>query len=449
MIDWNGDKMEFILENNLIVNGLCQSTEKAIKAFLTLPNPAYLEAERHGRWTGGIPNNLYYFEETDSGLICPRGAARQIYRIAQDHGEPIQVIDHRRVLEPIDFRFNGKLRPYQQKAVDAVLARDSGVLEASTGSGKTVMALATLANRKQPTLILVHTKELLNQWCLRIRSFLGIEAGTIGNGKFDIQPVTVGTVQSVRKHLDTLPQQFGFLVVDECHRTPSSTFTECCEAFDAKYLLGLSATPFRRDGLSKVIFLYLGNRVHRVDPEQLRNIGAVLKPEIVTVETGFRYNYQDDYSKMVSALTCNEQRNHLIVETLKANQNGGTALVVSARIAHLELLANGLSGNGVAVLTGQTPAKEREQIVADLAQGKIKVLFSTLSLISEGFDQTGLHDLFIVSPIKYHGRLIQTVGRVLRPETGKLPRVFDFVDLNQPVLRVQARKRQAAYKSIA
>lgn len=134
MIDWNGDKMEFILENKLIVNRLCQGTEEAIKTFLTLPNPAYLEAERHGRWTGGIPNNLYYFEETDSGLICPRGAARQIYCIAQDHGESIQVIDHRRVLEPVDFLFNGKLRQYQQKAVEAVLGRTDGVLEASTGS---------------------------------------------------------------------------------------------------------------------------------------------------------------------------------------------------------------------------------------------------------------------------------------------------------------------------
>lgn len=441
--------MDFVLENKLTFKGLCQSTEKAIKAFLTLPNPAYQEAIRHARWTGGIQPELFFYEETDTGLACPRGAARQVYRIAQKHGESIQVIDRRRVLESVNFSFSGKLRPYQQEAVDAVLRRNDGVLEASTGSGKTVMALAAIAARKQPTLILAHTKELLNQWRDRIHSFLGIKAGTIGNGNFDIQPVTVGTVQSVRKHLDTLPKQFGFLVVDECHRTPSTTFTECCEAFDAKFLLGLSATPIRRDGLTRLIYFYLGDRVHRLDPEHLRNIGAVLRPEIVSVETDFRYDYQDDYPKMLSALTCDKDRNCLIIETLRTNLNGGTALVVSDRVDHLQTLANGIPEKGVAILTGQTPKKQREKIVADLAQGKIKVLFSTISLIGEGFDQAGLHDLFIASPIKFQGRLTQVVGRILRPQDGKKPRVFDFVDSKQPVLRSQARKRHAFYEKLA
>ncbi len=441
--------MNFEIGCKLKLKKMNSSTSKAIRDLLTLPNPAYQEAKKHGRWVGGTPKSLYFFEETDSGLICPRGAARQIYRIAQKHGESIEVIDRRRVLEPVDFRFNGKLRPYQQKAVEDILVRDSGVLEASTGSGKTVMAIAVIVARKQPTLILVHTKELLNQWCDRINSFLGGEAGMIGDGKLDVRSVAVGTVQTVRKYFDTLPQHFGQLIVDECHRTPSATFTECCAAFDAKYLMGMSATTFRRDGLTRVIFFFLGDMVHRVDPEQLRNIGAVLKPEIVTVETGFRYDYQDDYSRMVTALARDENRNNLIVETIRENLNGGSALVVSDRIEHLETLAKGFNGHGYSVLTGQIQKTEREKIVADLARGKIKVLFSTLSLIGEGFDSAGLHDLFIASPVKYHGRLIQTVGRILRPEDGKQPRVFDFVDRQQPVLRAQARKRQAVYRQIA
>ena len=441
--------MNFIINNKLTVNGFSQKAGEATRAMLTMPNPKYREALKQGRWTGNIHPELRFYNKTGTGLTCPRGAARQIYRLCQQHGENINLVDHRRVLEPVDFYFKGELRPYQQKAIDAVLGRTDGVLEASTGSGKTVMALATLATRKQPALILTHTLELLNQWRERIRSFLGVEAGTVGDGKLDIQPVTVATVQSARKQLDTLPQHFGQLIVDECHRTPSTTFTECCEAFDAKYLVGLSATPFRRDGLTRAIYLYLGDRVHRVNPEQLRNIGAVLKPEIVTVETGFRYDYQDDYSRMVTALAQDAGRNDLIIETLRENLNGGTALVVSDRIAHLETLASGFPGNGVAILTGQTPKQERERIADDLATGKIKVLFSTLSLIGEGFDQAGLYDLYIASPIKFQGRLTQVVGRILRPEDGKQPRVFDFVDRQQPVLRAQARKRQAVYRQIA
>ena len=441
--------MNFEVGCKLKLENIKPSTAKAVKDFLTLPNPVHQEAIRHGRWTGNIPAKLKFYQESGAKLIVPRGSARQIHRIAREHGEDVRFVNKRRTLKPIDFNFKGELRPYQQKAVEDILRRDSGVLDASTGSGKTVMAIAVIAARKQPTLILTHTLALLDQWRNRIHSFLGTEAGMIGDGKLDVQPVTVGMVQSARKHLDTLPQHFGQLIVDECHKTPSTTFTECCAAFDARYLLGLSATPFRRDKLTRVIFFYLGDMVHRVDPEHLRKVGAVLTPKVFTVETDFSYDYQDDYPKMITALTCDEQRNRLIIETLRENLNGGTALVVSDRIAHLELLSNGFPGNGTAILTGQTPKQEREKIVDDLVRGKIKVLFSTLSLISEGFDQAVLVDLFLASPIKFHGRLIQTVGRVLRPEDGKRPRVFDFIDSQQPVLRAQARKRQAVYKRLA
>lgn len=439
--------MKITINKQAAISGCNPETAKSIKRFLTMANPAYQEAKKQGRWTGGIPKNLHFFAEAGSDLIFPRGAVRQVYEICKQHGENINIVDNRRELDPIKISFTGTLRPYQQKAVDDVLKRSGGVLEAPTGSGKTIMAMAVIAERKQPTLILVHTRELLNQWCERIRSFLGINAGIIGSGKLDIQPVTVGTVQTIRKHLDTLPKNFGFLIVDECHRTPSRTFTECVDAFDTKYMMGLSATPFRRDGLTRLIHLYLGETVHQVNSEHLRNIGAVLRPEIVSVETRFQYNYADDYAEMISALTCDEQRNRLIIKTLRENLNGGTALVVSDRIDHLKTLANGISEKGIAILTGKTPSKEREQIVNALAQGEVKVLFSTISLIGEGFDECGLHNLFIASPIKFQGRLTQVIGRILRPQNGKQARVFDFVDLYQPVLRSQAFKRQDYYET--
>ena len=359
--------MNFEIGCKLKLENIKPSTTKAIKAMLTMPNPAYQEALKRGRWTGGIPENLHFYDESGSDLIVPRGAASQIFRICRQRGEKIEIIDRRRTLEPVEFTFNGTLRPYQQEAVDSVLRCADGVLNAPTGSGKTVMALAVIAARKQPTLILVHTREILYQWCDRIRSFLGIEAGIIGDGKFDIRPVTVGMVQTVRKHLDNLSQYFGQVIVDECHRTPATTFTDCVKGFDARYLLGLSATPFRRDGLTKAIYIYLGDRAYKVDSKHLQRIGAVLRPEIVTVNTDFQFDYRDNYAAMVTALTENKGRNRLIIQTLKSQQNGGAALVVSDRIAHLKAMANDISGDGIAILTGQTPPGERKRIVDDLA----------------------------------------------------------------------------------
>ena len=410
---------KLLVSNKVELTAVSGAIHNQLKQQLTMVNPRYDDARKYGRYTGNIPEKLIFYQEHANSLCFPRGYLRKALYVCFQHDINPTIEDHRRVLEPIELSFFGRLRLYQQQAVDAVLRRDDGVLNAPTGSGKTVMANAVIAARKQPTLILVHTKELLYQWRDRIRSFLGIEAGIIGDGKFAIRPVTVGMVQTVRKHLDSLSEHFGQVIVDECHRTPATTFTDCVKGFDARYLLGLSATPFRRDGLTRAIYIYLGDRVYQVDSRHLQRIGAVLRPEIVTVNSDFQYDYRDDYSDMVTALTEDKGRNRLIIQTLKSNQNGGAALVVSDRIAHLKVLANDISGDGIAILTGQTPPGERKRIVDDLAAGKIKILFSTLSLIGEGFDQAGLHDLFIASPIKFQGRLTQVVGRILRPQEGR------------------------------
>ena len=157
----------------------------------------------------------------------------------------ISIIDNR-VEAPAAFQFHGTLRAFQQVAVDTMLETHHGVLESGTGSGKTVMALAIIAARGQRVLIIVHTKELLHQWIDRISSFLGIpagEVGVIGAGKFFLgDKIAVGMVQTLCKRTGDIRGQFGMMVVDECHRAPSKTFTDVVSSLDAKYLLGLSAT---------------------------------------------------------------------------------------------------------------------------------------------------------------------------------------------------------------
>jgi superfamily II DNA or RNA helicase len=351
---------------------------------------------------------------------------------------------------PAEFPFKADLRPYQQEAVARILEHDFGVLEAGTGSGKTIIALAVIAQRRQPTLVLVHTKELLYQWAERARNFLGVEAGLIGDGHFEINPFTVAIVNSARRRLDELSPLFGQICVDECHRVPATLFTEVVTAFNCRFSLGLSATAFRRDGLTKLIYIYLGDRVHQVDTNELLTSGAILKPEYIQRPTEFRYVYRGNYQALMKSLTGNPARNKLIVNdiTKESRTVSGTILVVSDRVKHCDELARLLSLEGIeaAVLTGKLPAEERMEMVESLRRGKVKVLISTVQLIGEGFDCPDLETLFLTTPIKFSGRLLQVVGRILRPASNKQPRVFDYVD---PVgmLQTSAQSRWFTFQS--
>ena len=441
-------KTIFEISNQVLLTNPPPALVQELYAAFSVENPAYADAERLGRATCNLDQWLRFCEVVSNILVLPRGAARFIHDRACQYGE-VGIVDERLALSEIDLSFDGQLRPYQQQAVAGVLSKDFGVLEAGTGSGKTIMALSITAARKQPTLILVHTKELLHQWQDRIRQFLNIEAGLVGDGKFNVQPVTVGIVNSVRANLEKLVPLFGHVIVDECHRVPSTMFTETVKAFPAKYLLGLSATPYRRDGLDKLIGWFIGNHKTTVDRATLREVGAVLRPKIVTRETRFDYWFNDDYSRMLSAIAGDQDRNRLIAADVREQSaKGGLSLVVSDRTEHLKALAAMVKVDGSAVLTGKTPAKERKRIVADLQEGKIKTLFSTLSLIGEGFDCPAMDALFLASPIKFSGRLTQTVGRVLRPSEGKVPVVFDYVDSRVGLLAYQAKARRKVYATM-
>jgi len=425
--------------------GLKQQIQKA----MTLPNPEFTQADKHGRYTGHLEPELKFYKTQGDRIILLRGFARRAAEALQKAGVNFAVEDHRRTLEPLKIKFKGSLRPYQQKAVEAALKRDHCVLEMPTGAGKTTAALYMVAARQQPALVLVHTLELAYQWIERAKQFLDVEIGFFGHGRQEIKPLTIATHQTARKHLYELPRHFGFLIADEVHRAPALSYSEIIQAFDARYLLGLTATGYRRDELTRLIYLLMGDRAYQVDRQTLEEEGAIVRPAIVTRETHFTYHYEDDYPAMIEALTQDQTRNRQIIEDIRQNINGGTALVCSDRVKHLEILADMLRMDGQAMLTGQTPKAERKRIVNDLGRGEIRVLFSTTALIGEGFDSPGLSTLFLATPIKFKGRLIQTVGRILRPAPGKQALIFDYQDMNQPVLRAAARARQRALTGIA
>ncbi len=432
------------------LEGAPEGLTAAICQELTIVNPKYQAARRYSRWIGKqLKPRLYFFRKSGPRLFFPRGFANQAVQLCQQlTGVVPELVDERRRLDEIDLGFQGALRSYQQEAVAAALRHSFGVLEAGTGSGKTVMALKMLAERQQPTLIIVHTKELLHQWRERIGEFLGIVAGQAGDGRFDIRPVTVAIVNTARKHLDSLPPQFGQLIVDECHRVPASLFTDVVSGFDCYYMLGLSATAFRReDGMTQLIYTCMGDRLYTVDSKVLAASGAVVRPEFVQKETGFTYGFRGDYAKLLKALTADDARNSLVaadIADIVHAGHAGTVLVVSDRVAHCEVLGRKLEGQGVSsvVLTGRVPAEQRAGIVEDVRAGRVRVLIATLQLIGEGFDCPGLSTLVLATPIKFEGRLLQVVGRIMRPADGKKARVVDYIDGHIPILSRSAAARR-------
>lgn len=338
-----------------------------------------------------------------------------------------------------------------------MLSREFGVLSAPTGSGKTIIALYLMAKRKQPSLVVVHTRELAFQWIDRISTFLEIPSekiGFIGGGKRSIgEKVTVALVQSLYKCAEEVSAQIGHIIVDESHRCPSRTFTEAVSEFDSRYMLGLTATPFRRDKLSKLIFWYLGDLHHQVNKNRLVQNGDILKADVIKRETGFKTNFDpiSQYSRMLSELTTDKERNILIASDIKNEslETPGILLILSDRKAHCENLKAILRYRfkvNSEVLTGDIPIEKRKNILEKLRNEEIKILIATGQLIGEGFDCPNLSTLFLATPIKFSGRLLQYIGRVLRPAPGKKKaRIFDYIDVNIDVLKVAAKARQKTY----
>jgi len=450
--------MKITLTSHLDISGAPEPLLRKIRDAFTIENPRWVDNNRMSRWNGATDHWLMFYRDHAAGLIIPRGAMGIILFFCKELGVRYQIIDQRRTLPERDFTFAGILKGYQQSVTADILGRDFGVLQAPTGSGKTIMALAIIAQRRQPTLIIVHNKELLNQWVERIGKFLGIpeaEIGIIGNGKRQVgEKITVGIVNSVYPVAEELKEHIGNLVIDECHRCPSRTFIDAVTAFDCQFMLGLSATPYRRDGLTKLIGWHLG-RKFEVKQADLTETDIILDVEVVRRDTMFTscYDASEEYTRVLSELTEDAARNQLIARDVirEATNGGGICLVLTDRREHCSALAELISPSGVevAILTGDVSNGSRKAIVDQLNAGSIKVLVATGQLIGEGFDCRELTTLFLATPIKFDGRLTQYLGRVLRPAPGKdKAKVYDYCDVHVGVLAASARARQQVYRKI-
>jgi superfamily II DNA or RNA helicase len=448
------------IKENLRLENVPPELMEVLVEKLQFVNPKWLENERMGRWNRGTPRLLKFYDRVGrSGLWIPRGYIRHLIDRCRRQGIKFRIDDRRRTLAAVDFTFKGRLKPFQKDAVDAMLAKDFGTLSSATGSGKTVMALYIVARRRQPALIIVHTKELASQWVERIATFLGIApeaVGLIGGGRKVVGgKITVALVQSLYKCADEVAKNIGFLLVDECHRCPSRTFTEAVSNFDSQFMLGLSATPYRRDDLSKLIFWHLGDMHHQVEKSRLIASGDVLPARVTFRETGFttRFDPVNEYSRMLAELATDTDRNLLIALDVAAEaaRDTGVCLILSDRKAHCENLQALLRYRfklQSELLTGDLDSNERQKVLQRLNRGEVRILIATGQLIGEGFDCKDLTTLFLATPIKFSGRLVQYLGRVLRPAAGKkYARVFDYVDVQVETLKKDANARKRVYQA--
>ncbi len=454
--------MKVIISNQLKLSQVPDEIHADLIKQLQFDNPKYIENQRMGRWNKGTPKRLKFFSRVgNNGLYIPRGFMRQLILMGRRLAEPIEIDDRRREHPQVDFIFGGVLKPFQQTAVNIMMSKDFGTLSAPTGSGKTVMALYMVAMRRQPTLVVVHTKDLALQWVDRIHTFLGIQKdqiGLIGGGQKSMgKVVTVALVQSLYKCADEVAPRIGHLIVDECHRAPSRTFTEAVTAFDCKFMLGLSATPWRRDQLSRLIFWHLGDIHHEVSKSHLVADGHILDVEIMVRNTAFKpyYDPVNEYSKMLSELTSDDERNRLIASDVakeaQSENRGGICLLLSDRKKHCETLQAILKHKyhvNAHMITGDLSTAQRQEVIQKLNQGEVRILIATGQLIGEGFDHPGLCTLFLATPVRFSGRVLQYLGRVLRPVQGiERARVYDYVDIHVPALVAAAKARQRVYVS--
>ncbi len=447
----------------VICRNLPREAKDKILKDLTFENPVYKNAERHGGYVGiNVMRYLYFFEVSKDKKTTwvPRGYIWYLNKWLKENKYKVKIIDRTLLFPKMNIKFHGELRGYQKIAAHVMVRKyPVGVLEAATGAGKTVIATAIIGIRKQPTLIIVHSKELLFQWQEAIKKFLHYDCGLIGAGKFDIKDISVGIINTVRNRLDQLTPRFGMVIMDEAHKSAAVSWSDTIQEFPAHHYLGLTATAFRSDGLGDAIFAHIGHKIHTVDKKVLHETGAVLKPKIILVETEFKAArcFVDEeklaYSSIIKNLCEDDTRNTLIAERIEHDlkrfkQN---CLVVSDRKNHCKRIAEILLSKNIKshVLSGSTNKKDRTNIVADVKAGRCKVLIATISLIGEGFDAPNLSALFLTTPVSFSGRIIQTAGRILRPDKNnksKIPRIFDFRDVNVNVLRNSGFRRDRIYK---
>lgn len=427
-------------------------------------NPEFYIAQSMRLSTFGKPRIIACAENFPWHLGLPRGCLDEVVDLLKSLGIETSLDDKRYGGNRIKLNFLGKLTSEQKKAAKALLKHDTGVLAATTAFGKTVIGTHMIAKRKTNTLVIVHRRQLLDQWIERLKVFLNIspdQIGIIGGGKRKPSGVVdIAIIQSLIKDnvVDDIVAEYGQVIVDECHHLSAVSFEAVIKACKAKYVLGLTATATRKDGHHPIIFMQCGEIRYKVDAKEQ----AKLRPfdhKVVLRNTAFildtTIEQKPSISHIYSEITRDQQRNLLIIEdVLSALKLGRCPLILTERKDHAAFFEQCLSKfcKNVIVMIGGQNTKKRTAVKLQLetaSEHEERIIIATGRYIGEGFDDKRLDTLFLTMPISWHGTLAQYAGRLHRNHAHKKEvLVYDYVDRQVPMLAKMAEKRMKGYAKI-
>lgn len=423
------------------------------------PNPEFRRLQALRLSTYGKPRMIHCAEEFSEYIALPRGLLGDVRALLGAHGIAVDLADERQGGMTVEMAFHGELSTVQQQAATALLAEDCGVLSAPPAFGKTVIAAWVMAARGVSTLVIVHRQILVDQWRARLGAFLDLrrrDIGQIGAGRRRTTGrVDIALFQSLAHggQVDDRLAEYGQVIVDECHHVPAQAFERVLRAARARFVLGLTATPIRRDGLHPLIVMQCGPVRFRAEAGD-----GVPAQVAVTRRTGFRLPAGDGepagIQSIYAALAADPARNALIcTDAAELVAEGRTPLVLTERTDHLEALAERLRGlvEHVVVLRGGTGARGRKRALEEIAalpEGSGCVIVATGRYVGEGFDAARPDTLLLALPVSWRGTVWQYAGRIARPRPGKHEvRIYDYADLAVPVLAGMHRKRLRAYRA--
>lgn len=441
--------------------GIPPSLLSEIKHLASLHNPVFYERQKLRLSTYRTPRFIKCYDQDATHIHLPRGVLEELTTAVQAVGSKLTLKDLRPMPAKFPQAFHGELNSLQKEAVKIVLAYDQGVLVAPPGSGKTVMGCYIAAARKFPTLVLVHRKPLLEQWRVQLINLLGLsdkEIGQIGGGKVkQTHIVDLAMIQSLKdmEDAESFFSHYGFIIVDECHHLPAFSFESCVKKAPVRYILGLTATPYRRDGLQDIITMQCGPIRYRLSGQS--KIQGDLKLELYVRETNF--SFETDQSTPIQeifrALVHDAERSKVIFrDILAALAEGRRCLVLSQWKEHCRFIAEQLMAQGKKplVLEGGLRKKTRTALfeaIRSMPSSEDLLVIATGQYLGEGFDCPQLDTLFLAFPFAFRGSLVQYTGRLMRPfEAKRNVRVYDYVDVEVPVLKKMCAKRLKTYKAL-
>ncbi|MHB9001545.1 MAG: TOTE conflict system archaeo-eukaryotic primase domain-containing protein, partial [Thermoanaerobaculia bacterium] len=448
------ERIELVLADQLYVptGGIGPSLRNRLIRTAAFQNPEFYRAQAMRLPTWKFPRIVACAEDLPDHIGLPRGCRDDVATLLMDLGVSVSLRDERCSGAPLDVRFLGELRADQQFAAEAMLAHDTGVLSAATAFGKTVIAAWLIAKRGASTLVLVHRRQLLDQWVERLAEFVGIptkDIGRIGGGRDRATGLLdVALIQSLaRKGLvDDRVGGYGHLIVDECHHIPAFSFELVARRAKARFVAGFTATVARKDGHQPIIFMQCGPVRYQVSgksqaAERPFRHTVIVRPTAFVPPSAAESNERRSYQELCRQMAQDELRNRLIIDdVLEAVRDGRSPLVLTERNDHLNALERMLEGKvrNLIVLRGGMGVRHRSAITERLASippGGGRVLLATGRYVGEGFDDARLDTLLLTKPVSWRGTVTQYLGRLHRLFDGKDEvRVIDYADVNDRML---------------